>query len=276
MTENELLQLIERAAKEDLQELTLWSNRLSSLPPEIGKLTNLQELVLSNNRLSSLPPEIGTLTSLQWLDLSNNQISLPLEIDKLGERELREPVGQDDSHHRNENDRVTFSVFGPQVITPGQNFLLDLWAHLPTQAQMVVLSSENRARRDARCQNGSSRGLWCNLKRAYRNSVAAPLFQTFKRKQPTSRAMSRSEAYRMIRRRAMDAGIFAPVCCHSFRATGITVCLENKGTLETAQNRQFLLGDAGFEGGFPMHIDAIKIRQEDTEYISRGFSSPSK
>jgi Leucine rich repeat len=161
MTENELLQLIERAAKEDLQELTLWSNRLSSLPPEIGKLTNLQELVLSNNRLSSLPPEIGTLTSLQWLDLSNNQlsnlppeidkltslqwldlsnnqISLPLEIDKLGERELREPVGQDDSHHRNENDRVTFSVFGPQVITPGQNFLLDLWAHLPTQAEMVV------------------------------------------------------------------------------------------------------------------------------------------
>jgi integrase len=26
-----------------------------------------------------------------------------------------------------------------------------------------------------------------------------------------------------------------PVCCHSFRATGITVYLENNGTLETAQ-----------------------------------------
>src|SRR5271166_14076 len=33
-----------------------------------------------------------------------------------------------------------------------------------------------------------------------------PLFQTFKKKQPTGRAMSRSEAYRMIRRRAIDAG----------------------------------------------------------------------
>src|ERR1700756_3231275 len=29
----------------------------------------------------------------------------------------------------------------------------------------------------------------------------APLFQTFKKKKPTGRAMSRSEAYRMIRRR---------------------------------------------------------------------------
>jgi integrase/recombinase XerD len=63
----------------------------------------------------------------------------------------------------------------------------------------------------------------------------APLFQTFKKKKPTGRAMSRSEAYRMIRRRAIDAGVSAPVSCHSFRATGITVYLENKGTLETAQ-----------------------------------------
>ncbi len=62
-----------------------------------------------------------------------------------------------------------------------------------------------------------------------------PLFQTFDKKQPTGRPMSRSEAYRMIRRRAVAAGIFAPVCCHSFRATGITVYLENNGTLETAQ-----------------------------------------
>jgi hypothetical protein len=29
--------------------------------------------------------------------------------------------------------------------------------------------------------------------------------------------------------------VCVPVCCHSFRATGITVYLENKGTLETAQ-----------------------------------------
>jgi integrase/recombinase XerD len=36
-------------------------------------------------------------------------------------------------------------------------------------------------------------------------------------------------------RRAFAAGVSAPVCGHSFRATGITVYLENNGTLETAQ-----------------------------------------
>jgi integrase len=62
-----------------------------------------------------------------------------------------------------------------------------------------------------------------------------PLFQTFRKKRPTGRPISRSEAYRMIRRRAVAIELAAPVCCHSFRATGITVYLENKGTLETAQ-----------------------------------------
>jgi integrase/recombinase XerD len=47
--------------------------------------------------------------------------------------------------------------------------------------------------------------------------------------------MSRREAHNMIRRRATAAGIYAPVSCHSFRATGITIYVENGGTLETAQ-----------------------------------------
>src|ERR1700732_2018859 len=63
----------------------------------------------------------------------------------------------------------------------------------------------------------------------------AAVFQTFHNKQLTGRPMSRSEAYRMIRRRAIAAGVNVPVCCHSFRATGITIYLENNGTLETAQ-----------------------------------------
>lgn len=39
----------------------------------------------------------------------------------------------------------------------------------------------------------------------------------------------------MIRRRAKDAGLSAPLCCHTFRATGITTYLLNGGTLEHAQ-----------------------------------------
>ena len=47
--------------------------------------------------------------------------------------------------------------------------------------------------------------------------------------------MRQADVWRMIRRRAKAAGIKTLVGCHSFRATGITVYLENGGTLERAQ-----------------------------------------
>jgi integrase len=51
----------------------------------------------------------------------------------------------------------------------------------------------------------------------------------------TETVMHRIDVYRMIRRRARDAGLVADICCHTFRATGISVYLENGGTLEHAQ-----------------------------------------
>jgi integrase/recombinase XerD len=39
----------------------------------------------------------------------------------------------------------------------------------------------------------------------------------------------------MIKRRGRHAGLPESVCCHSFRATGITCYLLNGGTLEKAQ-----------------------------------------
>ena len=51
----------------------------------------------------------------------------------------------------------------------------------------------------------------------------------------TARPMGQSDAYRMIRRRATDAGIETKIGCHSFRATGITEYLRNGGKLEIAQ-----------------------------------------
>jgi integrase len=50
-------------------------------------------------------------------------------------------------------------------------------------------------------------------------------------------AMHRVDAWRMIRRCARDAGLDAEICCHTFRATGITAYLDNSGTLENAQAR---------------------------------------
>ena len=49
------------------------------------------------------------------------------------------------------------------------------------------------------------------------------------------RAMSRMEAYRMVRSRGNIARLAIDVCCHTFRATGITAYLSNGGTLENAQ-----------------------------------------
>jgi len=47
--------------------------------------------------------------------------------------------------------------------------------------------------------------------------------------------MTQPDAWRMIRRRALAAGITAPIGNHTFRATGITAYLANGGALEHAQ-----------------------------------------
>jgi len=39
----------------------------------------------------------------------------------------------------------------------------------------------------------------------------------------------------MVKRRATAAGLPGELCCHSFRATGITAYLKAGGTLENAQ-----------------------------------------
>ncbi|WP_442941550.1 leucine-rich repeat domain-containing protein [Nostoc sp.] len=107
MTNEELLQIIEQAARVKLTKLDLsgkglttlplkivqltnlgtldlsW-NQLSSLPPEFVQLTNLQTLNLGSNQLSSLPPEFVQLTNLQTLNLGSNQLSsLPPEFAQL-------------------------------------------------------------------------------------------------------------------------------------------------------------------------------------------------
>jgi hypothetical protein len=48
-------------------------------------------------------------------------------------------------------------------------------------------------------------------------------------------AMSRTDVWYMVRRRAADAGIETAIGCHTFRATGITDYLMNGGRIEVAQ-----------------------------------------
>jgi integrase/recombinase XerD len=63
-----------------------------------------------------------------------------------------------------------------------------------------------------------------------------PLFRSLDtHRRLTARPMDRNDALRMIKRRAKAAGLPEEICCHTFRATGITAYLEGGGTIEHAQ-----------------------------------------
>jgi integrase/recombinase XerD len=68
-----------------------------------------------------------------------------------------------------------------------------------------------------------------------KDDADGPLFRTAGRKTGQAQAMWQQDVYRMIQRRAKAAGIKTRIGNHSFRATGITASLKNKGTLEHAQ-----------------------------------------
>ena len=63
-----------------------------------------------------------------------------------------------------------------------------------------------------------------------------PLFRTVSRyRKLTDRRMHRADVLRMIKKRAKQCGLPTQICCHTFRATGITAYLESGGILEHAQ-----------------------------------------
>jgi site-specific recombinase XerC len=69
-----------------------------------------------------------------------------------------------------------------------------------------------------------------------RDEPKGPLFRTIARGtcQLSPRPLPQANAYAMVRRRAVAAGIGTAIGNHTFRATGITAYLTNGGTLENA------------------------------------------
>jgi len=67
-----------------LTALGCYGGNITSLPSEIGNLTNLKTLFLNNNNLTSLPKEIGNLKNLETLYVEeNNLTSIPSSIGNL-------------------------------------------------------------------------------------------------------------------------------------------------------------------------------------------------
>ncbi len=63
-----------------------------------------------------------------------------------------------------------------------------------------------------------------------------PLFRSIDRhRKLTTRPLTARNALDMIKGRAKALGLPVTICCHTFRATGITAYLENGGTIENAQ-----------------------------------------
>jgi small GTP-binding protein len=84
MEKEEVLHVIEEAARNNLAGLDLSDSQLETLPAEIGELKNLTTLYLSKNQLETLPVEIGELKNLTTLYLFGNQLErLPAEIREL-------------------------------------------------------------------------------------------------------------------------------------------------------------------------------------------------
>ena len=82
--DNEVLEVIETAARFGSSELDLSFKNLTFLPPQVAKLPDLIKLNLSGNALTEVPIEITRLTYLTSLDVSSNQLtSLQPQIGKL-------------------------------------------------------------------------------------------------------------------------------------------------------------------------------------------------
>jgi integrase/recombinase XerD len=69
------------------------------------------------------------------------------------------------------------------------------------------------------------------------SNPSAPLFPSFGKNRETieSRRLDRRSVLKLVEKRARRSGILKRVCCHSFRATGVTEYMNSGGTIEIAQ-----------------------------------------
>ena len=99
------------------------------------------------------------------------------------------------------------------------------------------LHEKGGTRHDVPAHHRAAAALDTYLARAGLDAATAALFQSVDPagRRLTGRTLSRRLVLAMIKRRAAAADLPPSTCCHTFRATGITVYLSNGGTLEHAQ-----------------------------------------
>lgn len=101
----------------------------------------------------------------------------------------------------------------------------------------IRLHEKGGKRHEVPCHHNAEAYLDAYLAAAgIREEKKSPLFRSVdSRRQITANPLTRTDVFRMVKRRASAAGLPSSTCCHTFRATGITAYLENGGTIENAQ-----------------------------------------
>lgn len=100
----------------------------------------------------------------------------------------------------------------------------------------VRLHEKGGKRHEVPCHHNAEAYLDAYLDAAgIRSEKKLPIFRSVdNQRQLTKNPMTRIDVLRMVKRRALQAGLPSSTCCHTFRATGITAYLENGGTIENA------------------------------------------
>jgi integrase/recombinase XerD len=104
------------------------------------------------------------------------------------------------------------------------------------------------------------------------SNPAAPLFPAFgkNRESIETKHLDRRSILNLVQKRASASGITKRVCCHSFRATGITEYMNSGGTIEIAQQI------AGHESSSTTRIydrSRDRLTIEEIERVKIGFAA---
>ena len=73
MRDNQIECISPKSIPAHLEWLTLTSNQIATIPPELGRASRLRKLLLAGNRLTALPDSLRQSHSLELLRLSANQ-----------------------------------------------------------------------------------------------------------------------------------------------------------------------------------------------------------
>jgi hypothetical protein len=104
-----------------------------------------------------------------------------------------------------------------------------------------------------------------------------PLFRSVRGKTAklTAAAVSRMDAFRMVKRRAEAVGLSPRICCHTFRATGITAYLSNGGTIDLSETDAITLTDLDtVNGSISVTAFAVSLGDPNDADPDFNFSDP--